>query len=74
MPVPDPFVWGSVAHQKQLFGLLGYDCSKFDPDNDDEVATVAKLALEAQLSSKDAIGKRLSSDDMSLLASITGRD
>ncbi len=71
---PVPFVWGSVDHQLKLFEALGYDCSQYDPKNDDEVAKVAKIALEAQISGKDASGKWLSVDDLRLLAAITGRN
>ena len=69
----DKFVWGSVAHQKQLAGLLGYDWEQYDPADDDSVHEFWTVCVQALISGKDKTGKALSVDDMSLLSQITGR-
>ena len=62
----------SINEQKDLLTRLGYDVSKWDPENQEEVAELANLATNAILSGRDAHGERLSHEDLDLLSIITG--
>jgi hypothetical protein len=65
-------IWGSVLHQKQVAKLIGYDFSKWNPDDKEQVNLLLQKATSTLLSGKDTNGNCLSSDDLSLLSTITG--
>lgn len=61
----------TVEEQIDLFQRLGYDLSRWDPDNPEEVSYLACLAINALLDGVDKDGAPLSPDDRQLLAVIT---
>lgn len=67
------FVWGSIDHQRELFRRLGLNPNQYNPNDDEVVRRFGDVAIRAQLSGMDASGKRLSPDDLELLATLTGR-
>jgi hypothetical protein len=67
------FVYGSVEHQKEVVGLIGYDWKNWNANDENQNLLLFRKAMDAMLSGKDINGKMLSVDDLNLLSDITGR-
>lgn len=64
----------SAAHTRDLFKRLGYDYRQYDSENLKEVNKVFLVAVNAQLKGLDSADRPLLTEDLELLARITGRD
>jgi hypothetical protein len=64
----------SVEHQKKLAERIGYDYSKWNPDDPVQCNLLYYRAIVAQISGEDTHGNPLSENDLEPLSIITGRE
>ncbi len=62
----------STDRQKKVAALIGYDFTKWNPDDQEQSGLFLQKALQALTSGRDCHGELLSFDDIELLGRVTG--